>query len=957
MSLGHVLLVSILLTAACSSDDTGTSDTVEGSQTDTNDSGDTDNTGDTVTDSTDSTEDTTDTDVGPPPTLSIGTLATTVFCGGAAIEVPFSLTSESGASFSVQAHLSDANGSFDNFRIIGQRFTDTDGGVMATIPANQAAGTGYRVRLAIAEPAIETSDTGQDVEVLALPELDLTVGPVVVFVGDTVRFVDNTDDVATRTWTFPGDANVSSSSDAQVDVTFSAPGIKTVEYSVTSTAGCTTTETLDNAFTSVTVVSCTPTVPADADVVTMSQDSVNGGSEWICGGGVAEAFGGNITHFIEPGGRFNFKGGGSHIVYVREGARFSGANGGRIAVIHETGSLLGESNSNETRLECDTLTFDYSNAPANGCIPDGTTPDGVTVTPGTIDDARCPAADLTLPITVDGTVGSGNQFIVQLSDAAGSFDNAQTLTTVDAGGNSLSATLPAVIAPGVGYRVRVITSMPPSVGPEGEPFEIVAGAVARIEVPASKTLIGSEVTFTNISDPFVSSAWSFGDGSAPSTATSENGTTTYSTAGFKTVTLSITDALGCVASTTLDEEALEVLSCDIAIGGDATVLGPGLYERPDGDPLWICGGAQADVSGGGQTAIVEANGALDFRGGGSHILYVRAGASFSGGNGGRNTVVYETGAEIVDADRMDNVLECAVLSVDTTNAPTPGCQPFTLLAPSLSLGEPEKNAFCIDEGFGIPVTGMGFTSLSTRFSLELSDTSGDFGTPTVVGGGDSRLGGELFGRFREGDVPVGAGYRMRATSDDPALVSNRAAAVLTFEATPDIELDHPNFVAVGAPFTITNLTEGDAEFVWSQDGAEVSTERSPTFTIDAHGYFPYDVTATTSAGCEDDRQAPIAAYTCAPPILTDAVAVTGDGGSDSGGASQRWICDGGTYRAGGGLYMFFLLRTAGRSTAAAAESTRSTSRPAGPTMGLLADSQRSSTSLARSSTSATVRRL
>jgi hypothetical protein len=52
-----------------------------------------------------------------------------------------------------------------------------------------------------------------------------------------------------------------------------------------------------------------------------------------------------------------------------------------------------------------------------------------------------------VPVTVTGSLGANNQFIAQLSDAQGSFDEAENiwLTAGTTGGN-FDVTLPAVLA-------------------------------------------------------------------------------------------------------------------------------------------------------------------------------------------------------------------------------------------------------------------------------------------------------------------------------------------------------------------------------------------------------------------------------------------------------------------------------------------------------------------------------
>src|SRR5690606_33936706 len=113
------------------------------------------------------------------------------------------------------------------------------------------------------------------------------------------------------------------------------------------------------------------------------------------------------------------------------------------------------------------------------------------------------------------------------------------------------------------------------------------------------------------------------------------------------------------------------------------------------------------------------------------------------------------------------------------------------------------------------------------------------------------------------------------------------------EETPDVQIDGPWFVEPGVPFVVTNDTEGDPTFAWTLDDEPYSTERSPTFTFSTFGVRDIAVTATTSAGCEDDGSVLVKVVSCEPPIPTDATVLTGTSTGNFGGRKRFWVCDGG----------------------------------------------------------------
>lgn len=132
--------------------------------------------------------------------------------------------------------------------------------------------------------------------------------------------------------------------------------------------------------------------------------------------------------------------------------------------------------------------------------------------------------------------------------------------------------------------MRLLTSHPPSIGSETEAFSVLDGAVASIERTGTKTLVGLSIAFSNTSDEHVSALWDFGDGASPATSTSTDGTTTYSSPDWKTVKLTITDALGCSSTAVVEQEprvansGFEVLTCEVSIDSEANVLEPGPHS-------------------------------------------------------------------------------------------------------------------------------------------------------------------------------------------------------------------------------------------------------------------------------------------------------------------------------------------------------------------------------------------
>jgi len=77
----------------------------------------------------------------------------------------------------------------------------------------------------------------------------------------------------------------------------------------------------------------------------------------------------------------------------------------------------------------------------------------------------CVGGNFVLPYTATGSFTAGNTFTAQLSDATGAFGSPVSIgSTVSTASGSINCILPGGLAPGSGYRVRVVSDMPVLIG-------------------------------------------------------------------------------------------------------------------------------------------------------------------------------------------------------------------------------------------------------------------------------------------------------------------------------------------------------------------------------------------------------------------------------------------------------------------------------------------------------------
>jgi hypothetical protein len=72
----------------------------------------------------------------------------------------------------------------------------------------------------------------------------------------------------------------------------------------------------------------------------------------------------------------------------------------------------------------------------------------------------CASSTVSIPYSAGGSFNTGNQFIVQLSDASGSFATPIVIGTSTAASGSISATIPAGTPAGDNYKIRIVSSSP-----------------------------------------------------------------------------------------------------------------------------------------------------------------------------------------------------------------------------------------------------------------------------------------------------------------------------------------------------------------------------------------------------------------------------------------------------------------------------------------------------------------
>jgi predicted small secreted protein len=357
-------------------------------------------------------------------------------CQNAPVNIAFAAGGmQAGNVFTAQ--LSNSSGSFTSPVTIGTLTANATSGVInATIPAGQAIGSGYRIRIISSLPATTGAVNGTNLVINAMPVSSAaTVSP-----AGTQTTCANTGAVLsvpltagnTYQWRIGGAAILGATSNAY---TAAAAGIYTTV--VSNANGC--SRTSSNKTVNVNqppAATITPSATQNicsGQMVTLTANTGTGIThQWLLNGGaIGEATAASYTATTS----------GSYTVTT---TRSSCSATSAAVVLTSNCSAVITSTGAITRCNGDTLSIAFTSS-----------------------------------------AQSGNVYTLQLSDAAGSFSNPVSIGTLSGTGSGIiTGTVPAGTAPGVGYKLRINGSNPATFGTASALTLSVLDAIAPVSLCA-----------------------------------------------------------------------------------------------------------------------------------------------------------------------------------------------------------------------------------------------------------------------------------------------------------------------------------------------------------------------------------------------------------------------------------------------------------------------------------------
>jgi plastocyanin len=361
-------------------------------------------------------------------------------------------------------------------------------------------------------------------------------------------------------------------------------------------------------------------------------------------------------------------------------------------------------------------------------------------------------ANLSVPYNIVGNFDPANIYTVELSDASGSFASPVAIGNVTANSNgTISATIPAGTASGTNYRLRISSSNPAVVSDSSAAF-----SVNFCDNPVSPTALQTLAANTNgttltVSETVTASSreWKFATtsgGPYSSFAPTETGTTytpNFAVAG--------TYYLVCQSNY---PGGLQVVSNEVQIDVVANSVSPSSAQSI----LVGANGNMLTVTESPAGTAREWKFATTSGGPYSSFAPTETGTTYTPNFAAAGTYYVICESTISALQAISNEVVISVGSTTISTGTISG-SPFEF--------SPSAPAAAVS----VPFTVNAPLNAANTFSAELSDASGSFANPTVIGTLSGTNSGTISASIPN-STPAGTAYRIRVVADDPVVTGS-----------------------------------------------------------------------------------------------------------------------------------------------------------------------------------------
>jgi hypothetical protein len=431
----------------------------------------------------------------------------------------------------------------------------------------------------------------------------------------------------------------------------------------------------------------------------------------------------------------------------------------------------------------------------------------------------CPCAPVDVVFTTTGTINTGNQYTVELSDASGSFANPDTIGFVISTDltDTIAATIPCSAITGTGYRIRVLSTDVAETGADnGVDLEVKAQVTAAISIsvsPSGPVCAGTSVTY---------SATLTNGGATPGYYWQKNGVYVTSTATYTNNTPANGDDVFCTLTPSVQCPATPTVNSNHIIQTVNPNLTPSVSIVSNASPGGACAGANVTFT------------ATPVNGGTTPAYQWKK----NGSNVGTNSNTYSDNT-LAQGDIITVVMTsnetCLVTATATSNAITMNIgSPVT---PSVSINPIPGSTICngVAVNFvAVPVNGGISPTYEWKLNGVIVSTAPAFSNP---------------GTLVNGDV-ITVTMTSNAPCPSPATANNTVTMTVVTPTAPTVSIvsnaGNPLCSGTSVTFTATPGNAGTApKYQWKRNGTNVGTN-SPTYTSSALANFDVITCVITS---------------------------------------------------------------------------------------------------------------
>jgi photosystem II stability/assembly factor-like uncharacterized protein len=173
--------------------------------------------------------------------IEIDSLNSNNFCSGASVQISFTSSAAFNANNNFRVHLSDLNGSFNNYIDIGGIVADSNTSIQCFIPNQIVTGSNYTLRIVADNPVAVSSNYNFGNISISKANAEFTVDKqLVLFPNTVVNFLPNAlnSQTTSSVWNVGNGGNYNS---FNTQHTYNTAGKYDVTHVITNTSGCTST--------------------------------------------------------------------------------------------------------------------------------------------------------------------------------------------------------------------------------------------------------------------------------------------------------------------------------------------------------------------------------------------------------------------------------------------------------------------------------------------------------------------------------------------------------------------------------------------------------------------------------------------------------------------------------------------------------------------------------------------